>query len=164
MSQPRTCPACGLRSRPPADANVYDQCFACGWDYDPVRLAFPGAAVAGYDDSLAEHQRHLRLAPLPNAADFERDTAWRPLAPWEALDPLPPDALAYYDALVRPLTPYWIRVPTVKLDLALWHTAEALRAGLIARAEAEAWLRALFPRLTDAHIQTLLAHAMFETR
>lgn len=129
-----------------------------------MRLAFPGAAVAGCDESLAEYQRRLCLEPLPHAAHFERDPAWRPLAPWEALDPLPPDALVYYDALVRPLMPYWIRVPTVKLDLAIWHTAEALRAGLIARPEAEAWLRALFPRLADTHIEALLAHAMFETR
>jgi len=104
------CPCCGFVVFERA-AGSYEICPVCGWEDDPVQLAFPGTPTGANKESLYDSQaRFLKAFPSDRQLHqgYRRDSSWRPLrldevkregepnTGREYFDTIPHDAPTYY--------------------------------------------------------------------
>lgn len=107
------CPACGfLTFEEPSGS--YDICPLCGWEDDPVQLAFPRLRIGANGYSLLEAQQDaLQDYPLAlqQTGAYRRDAQWRPLTEADVGQDTdaPTDGFSYFEAagVVSP-TYYWL--------------------------------------------------------
>jgi hypothetical protein len=85
---PFPCAACGFLTLDEGPGTC-EICDVCGWEDDPVQLAYPRMRGGANDESLVEAQAEvMRRYPLSlqSVDGHPRDPEWRPLRDDEATD------------------------------------------------------------------------------
>ena len=110
------CPACGFLTIEENCYGTYLICPICDWEDDPVQLANPACGGGANTQSLIEVQRTVlseHSVSTKIAAEFERDSDWRPLNTREC-----------ETAEVEKRTKYWMNKAIYDPARAYWHRQE----------------------------------------